>query len=51
MSAENEKAFTVFLHQNEFAVTAERFTIDEGVLKFFAGSTQVAAFNSWDGVI
>lgn len=51
MSAGTEKEFTVFLRENEYSVKADRFAIDEGVLKFMSGSTQVAAFNSWDGVI
>lgn len=51
MSAPDEKEFTVFLRENEYAVKADRFMVDEGVLKFLSGTTMVAAFNYWDGVI
>ena len=51
MSAGTEKEFTVVLRDTEFSVKADRFTLDDGVLKFLSGSTQVAAFNSWDAVI
>jgi len=51
MSGAPEKEFTVFLREAEFAVKAERFIIDDGVIRFFTGSTAVAAFTNWDGVI
>lgn len=50
MSA-SEKQFTVYLRENEYLVNAERLVVDDGVLKFTNGSTLVAAFSNWDGVI
>lgn len=51
MTAGTEKEFTVLLYETNYTVKADRFVIDEGILKFMSGSTQVAAFNRWDGVI
>lgn len=46
-----EKEFTVYLRESEYTVEADRFSVDDGVLKFLSGTTLVAAFSAWDGVL